>query len=152
MKQKILHWLMMAMLSLTLVSCTSLGLRMCNDAENETFNEFSPSAANTKYKWFIEKHNAIQKLNADIELFKKKKDTFKEKFIEMNGKPEKWDLATKLMYNKGQENADADYIGIVSLRNNAVKEYNAASEKFTWAPFKTQPDCPPEKLTENVVE
>jgi len=44
------------------------------------------------------------------------------------------------------------FIAVASQRNNLVKEYNAASKKFNWAPFQTKSDKPPESYQDYVVK
>jgi len=56
-----------------------------------------------------------------------------------------------MQYNREVQMARDDLASIASQRNGLVKEYNAASEKFNWAPFETNPDKPEESYHEYVV-
>jgi hypothetical protein len=55
-------------------------------------------------------------------------------------------------YNQAKQQARDDLIAVASQRNNLVREYNAASEKFNWKPFLTRPDKPKDRFDDYVVK
>ena len=57
-------------------------------------------------------------------------------------------LDVRTRYGSDSQQARDDLTAIVSQRNNLVRDYNAASEKFNWSPFQTRADMPPTTFTE----
>ena len=64
--------------------------------------------------------------------------------------PASWPPDIRTTYNRERQTGRDDLLAVTSQRNNLAKEYNAASEKFNWLPFRDEPDLPPERLEEYV--
>lgn len=115
-------------------------------------DEFGPQAALTKYEWFIDRQNAIEKMDQDVVLFENRRADVERKYRGYGDDMSKWPLDVRVSYNRESGQARDDLVAVVSQRNNLVKEYNAESEKFNWAPFKTKPDKPRERMSEYVIK
>lgn len=113
--------------------------------------EFGPRGALHKYEWFIEQASAIEKMDKDVEIFKGRLVGVKDQYQGYGEDMSKWPPHIQSQYNSNIGTARNDLVAIVSQRNNLVKEYNAASEKFNWAPFKTKVDKPRERFQEYAV-
>lgn len=104
--------------------------------------EFGPKAAMEKYEWFIEQVNAIEKMDVDITLYTRRLNNVEEEFKSYGTDKSKWPPHIQISYNQRRQEAEDDVTAIVAQRNNLVKDYNAASSKFNWEPFKTEPNKP----------
>ena len=63
----------------------------------------------------------------------------------------KWAPHIQAEYNSARQQVRDDLVAVKSQRNTLAREYNAASEKFNWAPFQTNVDKPREKFQELVI-
>ncbi len=116
-------------------------------------DEFGPQAALSKYEWFIDQANAIKKADQDVVLFEQRRTDIEKQYTDTYGVDKtKWSASIQVQYNQASQTARDDLLAIVSNRNNLVKDYNAQSEKFNWAPFQTRPDLPPRTFFEYVVK
>jgi hypothetical protein len=109
-------------------------------------DEFGAKAALTKYEWFINQANNIEKMDKDISLFEARTKSVDEQYKGYGEDMAKWPPHISMQYNKERQQSREDLIAIASQRNNLVKEYNASSEKFNWKPFQTKPDKPKERF------
>ena len=105
------------------------------------------SILGAKRETFLEQASAIEKMDQDIVLFEDRKKSVEEKYGKY-GDSTKWPPHISVQYNQEIEAANTDLLAVVSQRNNLVKEYNAASEKFNWAPFETELNKPREIFQE----
>jgi hypothetical protein len=115
-------------------------------------DEFGPEKALAKYEWFINQSNSIEKMDQDIVLFKGRVDTVSKKYQGYGKKMILWPPHIQVQFNREKQQADEDLLAIVSQRNNLVKEYNAQSSKFNWAPFHTRPDVPNKQFHKYVIQ
>jgi len=111
-------------------------------------DEFGPKAALEKYEWFINQANSIKKMEADITIFESRVTNIKSEYSAYGSDLSKWPLDVRTQYNHSLQLAKDDLVAIVSQRNNLVKDYNSASEKFNWEPFKTRSDFPGKEFVE----
>ncbi len=114
--------------------------------------EFGPEAALRKYEWFVDTSAAIEKTDADIVLFEQRRANVEVQFIDTYGADKTtWPMSVQAQYNQQAGTARDDLLAVVSNRNGIVRDYNAQSEKFNWAPFLTRDDLPPQTYKEIVV-
>ena len=144
--------LLLAILAIAVVMAVILGgvgyvFGWFGEAGQVAQKEFGPKAALQKYEWFIEQSNAIAKMDADIALFEKRVKDVDKKY-EKYGDATKWPIHVSTTYNREIETVKTDLLAVVSQRNNLAKDYNAASDKFNWGPFKAKSDKPKEKFQE----
>lgn len=135
-----------------LLSAVAYGLGWIGSAADVTKQEFGPQAALEKYEWFIDQANAIRKADTDVKLFEQRRSDVEKQYANTYGEDRsKWAPSTRALYSRAAETTRDDLVAVVSNRNNLVKEYNAQSEKFNWAPFQTRPDVPPRSFFEYVM-
>jgi len=138
-----------ALLVIIIVSAVGYVLGWFGEAAGVAQKEFGAKAALTKYEWFIDQTNMITKADGDIAIFEKKLADVEANYVSLNGADKtKWDASTKMLYTHDIQAAQTDLAAIVSNRNTLVKDYNAQSAKFNWAPFKGRSDYPPESFVE----
>lgn len=130
-----------ACLVLLVLGTAAYAMGWIGDTGQVVKDEFGPKAALAKYEWFIDQSAAIAKMDQDIKNFETRRTDVDKKYA-IYGAPTSWSEATKIQYNAEAKTASEDLLAVVSQRNNLVKEYNAASEKFNWTPFQTYPDKP----------
>src|SRR3989344_4193860 len=130
-----------------IISVVGGALGWFSEAAQVAREEFGPRAGLEKYEWFLEQASAIEKMDQDIVLFEDRKKSVEEKYGKY-GDSTKWPPHISVQYNQEIEAANTDLLAVVSQRNNLVKEYNAASEKFNWAPFETELNKPREIFQE----
>ncbi|MDO8510012.1 MAG: hypothetical protein Q7S15_00065 [bacterium] len=114
-----------------------------SEAAQVTQEQFGPRAGLKKYEWFVEQSNAITKMDQDVELFKSRKTNLKDEYMSYGEDRAKWPPHIQVEYNRQSSQVRDDLVAVLSQRNNLVRDYNAASEKFNWAPFNTKDDKPP---------
>ncbi|HEU0085377.1 MAG TPA: hypothetical protein VFQ59_00230 [Candidatus Paceibacterota bacterium] len=112
--------------------------------------EFGPKAALAKYEWFIDQANRIEKMDQDVILFEKRVISVENQYKGYGKDISKWPPHIQVQYNVERQQAREDLLAVASQRNNIVREYNSQSEKFNWAPFKTDPRKPQESFYENI--
>jgi len=110
-------------------------------------DEFGPKAALEKYEWFIDQAKNIEKMSQDVVLFEERASQVETKFSSY-GKKTEWTLDVRMLYNEEIKQAQNDVLAVKSQRNGLVREYNAASSKFNWSAFQTEPDKPKEEFFE----
>jgi hypothetical protein len=131
------------------ISLIGWGLGWFSEAGKVAKEEFGPQAALEKYQWFISQANAIDKMNTDIGNFEKRVTAVEKQYVGSYGTDKtKWTPDVRVLYNRENQLARDDLLAVVTQRNNLVKEYNAQSQKFNWAPFRTRSDMPSEQLQE----
>lgn len=141
------------LLLIAALGAVAYGLGWIGSAADVAKEEFGPQAALDKYEWFIDQANAIEKADADIALFEQRRLAVETQYISIYGADKaKWSPGVQVQYNHEMQVARDDLMAIVSNRNGLVKEYNAQSEKFNWAPFKGRDDYPPENFVDYVVK
>ncbi|MBU0646914.1 hypothetical protein KKC67_00740 [Patescibacteria group bacterium] len=117
-----------------------------NEAALVAKKEFGAKAALSKYEWFVSQANGIEKMNKDISLFEARTKSVDEQYKGYGEDKAKWPLHISAQYSREKQLAIDDLIAVVSQRNNLVKEYNSASEKFNWRPFNSRKDRPKESF------
>jgi hypothetical protein len=110
--------------------------------------EFGPRAALEKYEWFIDQASRIEKMDQDIVLFENRIANVDSNYSAYGSDKSKWPAHIQVTYNHEKQQSRDDLTAIISQRNNLSRDYNAQSEKFNWAPFKTRLDKPREKFQE----
>ena len=118
------------------------------EAADVVQEEFGPRTAMDKYEWFIGQASAIEKMDKDISLFESRVESIESSYAGYGENKTQWPIDIRTTYNHEISIARDDLVAVISQRNNLVKEYNAASEKFNWAPFKTKLDKPREAFQE----
>ena len=113
--------------------------------------EFGAKAALGKYEWFINQANGIEKMDQDIKLFQGRIKGVDSQYLAYGKDMAKWPPHIQVQYNKERQQAREDLLAVASQRNNLVKEYNSASEKFNWKLFQTDPRKPKERFHEYAV-
>jgi hypothetical protein len=136
-----LKWFLLLIVIFVIVSGTGYVLGWFGEAASVAQKELGATAALHKYEWFIEQSAMIGKMDKDVELFRGRITEVKTRYATF-GEPKDWSPDIRVQYNAEVKTANEDLIAVISQRNNIVREYNAASEKFNWTPFKTRPDAP----------
>lgn len=113
--------------------------------------EFGATAALQKYEWFIEQQTMIQKADADVAMFEGRVRGVEDQYASYGPDKAKWSPHIQVEYNSARQQARDDLVAVKSQRNTLAREYNAASEKFNWAPFQTRVDKPRERFQELVI-
>jgi len=113
--------------------------------------EFGPKAALAKYEWFKEQSAAIKKMDQDVAMFEQRGKDIDAQYASYGADHAKWPLDVRVEYNRAKGQSRDDLVAVASQRNNLVKEYNAASSKFNWTAFQTNPDKPNLNFQEYVV-
>ncbi len=129
------------------LSMIGWGLGLFSEAAQVAQEEFGPRAALDKYEWFIEQSTRIEKMDQDIKLFEGSAEAVDKQYAGY-GDQTKWSPDIRLQYNRAKQQSRDDLIAVVSQRNNLVREYNGASQKFNWSPFQTDPKKPKERFHE----
>ncbi len=141
------------LLLIAALGAVAYGLGWIGSAGEVAKEEFGPEAALEKYEWFIDQAAAIEKADSDIALFELRRANIEIQYASTYGADKtKWSPSVQTQYNHEMQIARDDLLAIVSNRNNLVKEYNAQSQKFNWAPFKGRDDYPPENFVNYVVK
>lgn len=128
------------------------GLGWFGEAAQVAQEEFGPRAALKKYEWFKEQAAAIKKMDQDVVMYEKRVKDVESRYSSYGENRTKWPLDARIQYGHESQVARDDLVAIASQRNNLVKEYNAASSKFNWSPFQTDPDKPNQFFQEYVVK
>jgi hypothetical protein len=110
--------------------------------------EFGPQAALEKYEWFIDQSGRIEKMDQDVRIFEARATGVESQYSSYGADKASWPLNIQTQYNQQMQTARDDLLAVTSQRNSLVREYNAASEKFNWSPFQTDPNKPGEKFFE----
>jgi hypothetical protein len=131
---------------LVILVVLGITLRWGGEAVEVGMEEFGPRSGLKKYEWFLEQASAIEKMDQDIKMFEDRVTKVEKQYKGYGDDMSKWPLHIQAQYNREKQQAREDLIAIISQRNNLVKDYNAASEKFNWAPFQTKLDKPRESF------
>ncbi len=105
-----------------------------SDAAAVAKKEFGPKAALTKYEWFIDASNQIEKKKKDVIIYQSKID----------------DMCDKIYDRYTGEQCMTWYqelAGIKSSYNDLVADYNSQSQKFNWSMFNTKTPIPKQYKT-----
>jgi hypothetical protein len=114
----------------------SLALGWFGEGCRVTKDEYGPKAALKKYEWFKDQASRIDKMDADIALYRARAERVETQYIDTYGSDRKsWPPVTQLQYRESFSQALDDLAAIVSQRNNLVREYNAQSETFNWSGY-----------------
>lgn len=122
---------------------TASALGWCGEAAQVAHDEFGPKAALKKYEWFIDQSHAIAKMDQDVRLYADRLKAVDREFAPYGADRSRWAPDVRMQYEHERADDRDDLVSIISQRNNLVREYDAASDKFDWAPFKTRGDLPP---------
>jgi hypothetical protein len=136
---------------LIVMGVTFFFLGLFGEAVRVAQDEFGPKAGLQKYSWFIDQANAIEKMDRDLAIFEGRTKAVSEQYKGYGSDMAKWPPHIQMQYNKDVGAARDDLAALASLRNNLVREYNAASQKFNWSPFLTRPDKPREEFPAYIV-
>jgi len=134
--------------ALIVLSVIGYALGWFSDAAEVAKDEFGPKAAMEKYEWFINQATNIEKMDQDIVLYQQRVASVDSTYAAYGKDKSTWPPDIRTTYNHEKQTAKDDLLAIASQRNNLVKEYNAASQKFNWTPFQTKPDKPKETYLE----
>lgn len=111
--------------------------------------EVGPQAALKKYEWFVDQSNAIKQADANITTFQQRLNGVDKHYTDVYGNDKtKWPASAQIQYNHDWTIAHDDLTSIIVMRNTTVRDYNAQSEKFNWALFKSRADLPPQTYAE----
>lgn len=102
--------------SILVIVCVSI-IRSCGDTADVIHKEFSTSALLKKYEYFKDLSAAIDKKRADL-------DAYKANLKDYNVK----DKDDKFYYEQSKMEA----MGILTMYNQLVSEYNAGMSKFNY--------------------
>ncbi len=99
-------------------------------------DEFGAKASLKKYEWFVDQASRIDKMDADIALYRARAERIDSRYVEAYGADRKaWSPVMKLRHREESAQALDDLAAIISQRNNLAREYNAQSEKFNWSGY-----------------
>lgn len=135
----VLVWIVVPTLILGLIG---IPLGWFNQASQVAQEEFGPRAALEKYSWFIDQANRIEKMDQDLKIFEGRVSGVDKQFDAYGKDKSKWPPHIQMQYNQAAGQGRDDLAALASQRNNLVRDYNAASEKFNWKMFQTRPDKP----------
>ncbi|MDP1690147.1 MAG: hypothetical protein Q8L52_03030 [bacterium] len=138
-------WVMLV-IAFVVISATGYALGWFGEAAQVARDEFGPKAALEKYSWFIDQANRIEKMDQDLKIFEGRAQKVQEQYQGYGKDMAKWPPHIQVQYNQAAQQVRDDLAALASQRNNLVREYNAASEKFNWSPFQTRPDKPKERF------
>lgn len=110
------HWLLIIGIIVGIM-ITSTILSTCNDGLETAQKEFKPSALLKKYEYFKDLSSAIDKKRADIEMYQSEIKDLPN--IEKDDKE----------YLRQRK---SELLGIISMHNQLVSEYNSAMVKFNY--------------------
>lgn len=110
------HWLLIIGIIVGIM-ITSTILSTCNDGLETARKEFQPSALLKKYEYFKDLSAAIDKKVADIEMYQSEIKDLPN--IEKDDKE----------YLRQRK---SELLGIISMHNQLVSEYNSAMAKFNY--------------------
>jgi len=131
------------MLLSVVLGAIGYGLGWFGEAADVAREEYGPRAALQKYEWFVDQSAAIQKMDQDIAIYRQRLDDVKAQYADGYGaNMASWPPDVRMQYNHQASQARDDLTAVISQRNNLVREYNAASAKFNWKPFKSKTDLP----------
>jgi len=136
--------LMVGIMVLFLLVGYSLG--WFGEAAKVAKEEFGPTAALQKYEWFIEQANRIEKMDKDVSMFELRLAKIEDQYEAYGSDKSKWPPDIRVQYNREYQQGREDLLAVASQRNNLVRDYNAASEKFNWKPFETKAGKPKERF------
>lgn len=119
------------------------------NVQNVVQHEVAPTAALGKYMWFVDQSNAIKQADANIVVYQARLAGVDKHYTDEYGTDKtKWAESAQVMYNHDWTIAHDDLTSVINMRNTAVRDYNAQSQKFNWALFKSRDDLPPQTYTE----
>lgn len=104
-------------ISILIIICFSV-IRSCSDTADVIHKEFSASALLKKYEYFKDLSAAIDSKRANLNAYKENLQDYKIK-----------DKEDKFYYEQSKQEA----LGILSIYNNLVSEYNAGMSKFNYS-------------------
>ncbi len=108
-----------------------------NEGVQVARNEFGPKASLEKYEWFKSAANVLKAKKVDIDNYR----------AVLSGMDSQWGAVavTEWPRDVRQEYSQrkSELAGIITAFNGLVAEYEAASAKFNWAPYKGRDDLPP---------
>jgi predicted metalloprotease len=115
--------------------------------------EVGPQAAMDKYHWFVDQSNLIKQADANITTMRQSLADTEKHYTDTYGSDKtKWSQAAQVMYNQAWGTAHGDLVSVINMRNQTVRDYNAASAKWDWRIFKVNtqdfPDLPPQTYAE----
>ena len=119
----------------------------CN-AMKTVSKEFMPSEALRKYEWFIDQDASIAKMDAEIDLYDEKVKDIEDQYKGYGDDMSEWPVDVRVSYNFSVQSARTDKLSVTSMRNELVREYNAASSKFNWSLFESRADMPRRMIDE----
>lgn len=128
------------------VSVIGYGLGWFSEAARVAQEEFGPRAALQKYEWFINQAASIEKMDKDVVMFDGRVKSVDAQYKTYGDDRAKWPPHIAIQFNRERQQAREDLIAVASQRNNLVREYNSASEKFNWKLFQSRPDKPKERF------
>lgn len=149
---KVVCVIIVLMVAGTVLGIIGSGLGWFGEAATVAREEFGPRAALQKYEWFIDRANAIEKMDQDVKMFEERGANVEKQYEGYGADKSKWAPDVRLQYNSARQQGRDDLLAVASQRNNLVREYNAASDKFNWSPFQTRPDKPKERFHEYAVK
>lgn len=122
------------------------------EATKVAHDELGPQAAYDKYTWFIEQHERVRQMDTQIESFKLREAAVDQQYAAYGTNRAAWPPHISMQYNQAKQQARDDVVAMVAQRNGLARDYNAASQNFTWRPFKSKPDFPGERIDEYVLQ
>ncbi len=134
------------------LGAVGLGLGWFDEATEVAQKEFGPKKALEKYEWFKEQAASIKKANEDVAMAEKRVGDIDRQYANYGANQASWPPDVRVQYNSAIQQARDDRFAIVSQRNNLVRDYNAASSKFNWSPFQTDPNKPDDSFQEYVIK
>jgi len=111
-----------------------------NEARDVAQEEFGARGALDKYEWFKDASTQLDKKQADIAAYTSDIKNL-ESMYEGKSRTE-WMREDRESHSQWTR----ELTGMITSYNLLVAQYNAASEKFNWAPFKDKSDNPPTQV------
>lgn len=133
---------------IVIASGVGYALGWFGEAAQVAQEQYGPRASLQKYEWFVDQASRIEKMDKDVQLYEDRVARVDAQYVGYGQDKTKWPPDVRVQYNHARQQASDDLVAVVSQRNNLVREYNAASEKFNWSPFQTRPDKPHERYFE----
>ncbi|MFA5853516.1 MAG: hypothetical protein WC866_00360 [Patescibacteria group bacterium] len=120
------------------IGSLAYGLGWVGEAADVAREQHGPRASLKKYEWFVDQATYIDKMDADVKLYRQRVADTTTQYELTHGKDRAtWPPTAQMQYGEDYKQAKDDLLAIISQRNNLVREYNAQSEKFNWSGYDT---------------
>lgn len=134
----ITHAVLPAIAVFVVIGSFAYGFGWISEAADVAREQHGPRASLKKYEWFVDQAAYIDKMDADVALYRQRAaDTTTQYEATYGNDRTAWPPSAQMQYGEAYKQAKDDLLAVISQRNNLVREYNAQSEKFNWSGYDT---------------